>query len=753
MCYENAESIESLSIEDSLPYAKRSLDTKMTLAHMICCYLIVATGAVATLASAQPEAAQVADAQSIADRAGALIDQGQWDEAQALLSHALIKPFDVDALPSLRMLALLQARKLDFVAEAATHNDILRITPTDRDAQRGRAFALAKTGAPQLAFHYAQLHADAFSAEETLELQQAAAGRSVKWGELEAQSGLGPRRFDALDRALEQNSEVLASHVGAKALASPSAQRTEFDRIVALRARVRMREAITLYQDLKQRQTAFPAYALAAAADAYLYERQPEQARDLYLQALTLSKNDRAYPDRGWQLRLFDAYVDANDFAAARTLIEQLEHDVPPIINVGLRGVELDNEFYTQTRVNAARLPLYADQLWRSESMLNELLAMAPFNIDARLAYGDLLLARDRPRAARDQFNAVRMDDPGSVDAAVGVAEAALTLHDAETTGAHLQVLAENYPESRAVQRVQRELDIYRRPVLKVTAETGRSPTGGGSKGNTDNVIDVTLYSAPLHDHWRVFAHSFNATADFDDETATRKRIGVGGEYRAPNWESSAELSQKQFALDESGVSLRGAWMPTDPWRFALEFDSRSNDIPLRASAAGIDAKALGIEVRYSQNESRKFSVNLAQLSFDDDNRRTQAAAAWTERWVSGPVYKLHTRLGLSASRNTLMDADYFNPQSDRSLELSAINEWTPWRRYERSFKHRVALDLGRYWQESFGAKFSSGLRYEHDWTLDSSRTLSYGVAYRRQPFDGVMDKRTVLFLNMTWHF
>jgi biofilm PGA synthesis protein PgaA len=706
----------------------------------------------ATGSQSEPQSTPIPVARE-ADRALMMIDQGRLDDAQALLNRMLSRPYRPDSLPLLRARAVFSASKRDFVAEAAAYQDILDLAPDDRAAVRGRVFATLRMGAPQLAVRYAKLNVEAFSAVELLDLQQAAVGRSIKWGELEARAGSGPQRFQATDNALTESADLHAAHLGSDTSDSPSAQRAEFDRIVVLRNRARMREAIALYRDLSQRRVQVPAYALAAVADAYLYQQEPERARDLYLQALSLSKNDRDYPNREWQFQLFDAYVDANEFDAARKLIDQLEREIPPLINQGLPGIELENEFYAQARVNAARLRLYADQLSSSESMLNQLLASAPFNLDARLAQGDLLNAHDKPRAAQEQFNTILVDDPASIDAAIGIAETALTLHDPGTAKSYIDLLEKNYPESRAVQRLQHELAIYQRPILTLTSELGRSPTGGGNKGNSDWLIDATLYSAPIHDHWRVFAHSFNAAADFDDETATRKRIGLGGEYRASAWEASVELNQKQFALDEIGVSLRSAWLPNDQWRLSLEFDTKSNNIPLRASATGVDARALGFGVTYSKNESTKLNASLGQLRFSDGNHRTQTGADWTQRWVSGPVYKLDTRLGVFASHNTLTEAAYFNPQRDLSLDLSVTNEWTLWRRYERSFKHRIELGVGRYWQKDFGAKLSTGVRYEHEWSLDKFRTLSYGVGYNRQPFDGVMDKRRSLFLNLTWHF
>jgi biofilm PGA synthesis protein PgaA len=675
------------------------------------------------------------------------------EQAQGLLNRALVRPYRAASLPLLRALAALHARNRDFVAEAATYHDILQLAPTDRAALRGRVFASLRMGAPHLAGRYAEQDAEAFTPAEIRDLQQTSAGRSIKWGEVEARAGIGPRRFQATNRALAKNADVRELHRRAGAMNSLSGQRTEFDRIVALRDRMRMGEAIALYGDLKRRQVQVPAYTLAAVADAYLYQRQSKQARDLYLAALALSKNDREYPNREWQLQLFDAYIDANQFDDARQLIDQLEQDIPPLLNRGLRGVEVDNEFYEQAAIDAVRARLYADEFDASQTLLEQTLDAAPFNLDARLARGELLQFREQPRAAQEQYASVLVDDPANLFAAAGIAETALALNDLKTAKTRMQALTKTYPENREIQRVQQQLHAYQQPILTVVSEAGRSPTGGGRRGNQDWLVDALLHSGPFKQHWRAFAHTFNAESDFSNVTGTRRRIGIGGEYRAPAWQVSGELNQDQTRLDNFGVSVSAAWLPTDQWKLDLEFESNSNDIPLQASAAGIDMQALRLGMAYNHNESRSLRTNLAYAWFSDSNRRIEVGADWQERWWSGPVYKLDTRLSISASDNSLTNAVYFNPRRDFSSDIQIINEWTLWRNYRRSFKHRLIIGAGNYWQQDFGAKFSTGLRYEHEWNLDNYRSLNYGIVYERHPFDGEINERTGLFLNLTWHF
>ncbi len=681
-----------------------------------------------------------------------LVQSNQFEEAEAILNQFLQWPYRDRSLPLLRLRAKLCNRKNNFVDEAATYHDILKLTPNDKEALRGRAFATFRMGAPGLALNYAEQHPDVFTQAELLDFQQASTGRSIRWGGLEEKAGIGQQRFQSTDKALIQNETVRTLHAQAHVNNSPSSRYADFDRIVALRDRVRMLDAIALFQNLKKQQINIPAYALAAAADAYLHQRQPEQARDLYQQALKLNKQDRDYPNREWQLKLFNAYIDEFDFDTARDFIDQLVADVPPVLHKGLRGVEVDNEFYEEARINQAYARIYASQYEEGQELLDKALKTASFNLGARTAYADLLQLRDQPRAAQRQYTSVLVDDPSNSSAATGIAETAITLNDSQTAKHHLNILTKHYPENREVERVQQLYRLYRQPLMTVTSGWGNSPAGGGNRGTQNWQVDAMLHSPPLYRQWRMFVHTFNAEADFNDVTGVRRRIGVGADYRSPAWRINGEVSQDQTRLDNYGVSLNAAWLTDDHWEVDLEFESNSNNIPLQASAAGVDMKSLKLGMNYIANESRSLSTNISYNWLSDNNRRLEGGANWRERWWSGPVYKLDTTLGVFASDNSLTDAVYFNPRRDFSVEAQISNEWTLWRDYQRSFKNRLVMGAGNYWQKGFASGMTGVVRYEHEWSLDPYRTISYGAAYERHPYDGVTNETTSVFFNLTWH-
>lgn len=681
-----------------------------------------------------------------------LVQSRQFEVAEAILNQSLQWPYQHASLPLLRLRAELYNIKHNIVDETATYHDILQLKPNDKEALRGRAIATLHMGAPHLALKFAKQHPEVFTQDELLNFHQASAGRSIKWGGVEEKAGVGQQRFQSTEKALMQNEVVRTLLLQGHEKNSPSSHYADFDRIVALRDRVRMQEAIALYQNLKDRQIKIPAYAVAAVADAYLYQHQPEQARELYLQALELNKQDRDYPNREWQLHLFNAYIDEFDFDAARELIDQLVKDVPPVLNKGLRGVEVDNELYEEARTNQAYARIHADQYEEGQAFLDKVLETAPFNMGARTAYADLLQLREQPRAAQRQYASVLVDDPTNSSAATGIAETAIALNDSQTAKHHLGTLTQHYPENREVQRVQQLYRLYQQPSLTVTSGWGHSPTGGGIRGTQNWQVDAILHSPLLNQQWRMFIHTFNAEADFSDVTGVRRRLGVGTDYRSPAWRISGEVNQDQTRLDNYGVSLNAAWLPDDHWGVDLEFESNSNNIPLQASATGIDMKSLRLGMNYIANESRSLGANVAYSWLTDSNRRLEAGANWQERWWSGPFYKLDTTVGVYASDNSLADAVYFNPRQDLSVEAQISNEWTLWRDYQRSFKNRLVLGAGNYWQKGFASDMACVIRYEHEWNLDPYRTISYGAAYERHPYDGVTNETTSVFLNLTWH-
>ena len=74
-------------------------------------------------------------------------------------------------------------------------------------------------------------------------------------------------------------------------------------------------------------------------------------------------------------------------------------------------------------------------------------------------------------------------------------------------------------------------------------------------------------------------------------------------------------------------------------------------------------------------------------------------------------------------------------------------------RDYDHSFRQRLTLSLGTYWQSGFGNGKIEAIEYQHRWELDRNLWLGYGVGRRLRPYDGVQEARNFGTLTVRWRF
>ena len=174
----------------------------------------------------------------------------------------------------------------------------------------------------------------------------------------------------------------------------------------------------------------------------------------------------------------------------------------------------------------------------------------------------------------------------------------------------------------------------------------------------------------------------------------------------------------------------------------------------MQAVRAGITAQRAGLGVEWRESESRRLSLGSGYTDFSDGNNRNSVNAAWFERWLSGPRWSFETTLGVDATHNSLgYSAAYFNPPNDRSLWLTGAAEQLVWRDYDRSFRHRLALTAGSFWQKDYGSDGVQAIEYTHRWELDRNLSLRYGVGRSLRPYDGNREARNMATMVLLWRF
>jgi biofilm PGA synthesis protein PgaA len=680
---------------------------------------------------------------AVAGIAYALIDGGQPAEAVAVLEERRKIVWTEVALLEAYAEALVATR--EHVRALPVYERILQLEPGNREAQRNRIFTVARLGAQHRALELAQAAPGLLSGEELFALRSDRAAVATRWGT--AADSDSPERFAGTDAALEENAQLLAE---ADASGQPEAavRRLQFDRIVLLRNRVRMQDAVDVHERLVGQGVEVAPYAQVAAADAYLYLRQPEKARDLYLAA-----QSRGELDFSAKVGLFYAYSDAEQHEQALAQIDRLTGETPERIKAYSPLTITDNPDYASAVATAAAARSYQDRPHEAQLRLEELRDLAPWHMESREKLATVYNARGWPRRAEQEYEWILAAEPRYRAARVGYADTLRELRDWEAAQREAAALEDEFPEDGQVRRVSRQWQIHQMRELQVEAGTGRSSGAGGPQGSREHRIETRLYSAPIARDWRAFLHQYEARATFDAGVGFRRRIGAGMEYRIRDWRASAEVSDSYNDGSDVGLSLAGDWWADDHWNVEAALDTSSNDVPLQGRQSGVRGWSLRAGVGYRVSESRSFRVGAQHIEFTDGNRREILSAGVSQRLVTGPVFKLDGVLGLYTSRNSLDGAAYFNPGRDLAIDLTLIGEQRLWRRYDRSFLHRLHLSLGSYDQQGFGGGATRGIRYEHEWNFDGRLSLLYGAQRTLHPYDGQDEYANYYNAALNWRF
>ena len=684
--------------------------------------------------------------ESLIGLAFTLSDQGRHAEAAKLLDEALAAPGQ--AGQAARRAALLVARAMaaeftgDWVGALSFHQRALQVEPQRREALLGLVRCAARLGAPHLAADIAARHPGLLSDAEAVALAAAlpvdSAAMQIRWGRIQERIEAGDARFAWLDQALARSepaaarlAEALARRNGGGiARLDAATARLLGDRVVALELRRRPGEAVALYESMLEAGVAVPGHALASVADAMLAIRRPETAAGLYREALAARPDDF-----GASLGLFFALVESERLDDALAHADALAERTPTWRSPGRANPDA-----VTARTTQALGRLYGDRLADAERRSRSLLEAHPYHAGAREVFGSTAYARGWPRLADEEFRRALAVDPDNAGLRAERVAPLLDVHAWTEAQAQVRDAVERRPDDARVRRAQDLWSVHQLRELELSAGFGRS--GDATPTGTDDWrLDARFYTQPLAERWRVFAQSSVAHADFAADTARWHREGIGVEYRARDLRLTAAVTAGSSS--RTGVEAGATWQVDDHWSLDLSGSTVSSNLPMQAWAAGVRANEAAIAGRYAVHESRRFAVGVGQLGFSDGNDRLGYWGSWFERWASTPRWRFETTTWLGASRNSLEASPYFNPASDLTATVEAAGEWLTWRRYERSFRQRLAATVGTYGQEGFGTGSIAGVSYEHIWELDRRLHLRYGIGRLLRPYDGERSGRS----------
>lgn len=645
----------------------------------------------------------------------------------------------------------LAQRQEQFTAALTHYSQTLELVPDHAAARRGHLLSAAALGAVYQALARARAEPGLVTQAELIRLQLDAAAMHVRWAALpDAASG---RPHASIALAMQDD---LLAHPGLRDAQSTPGRALSFDRIAALVADKQMAEAITAFEaavSSNQQETspepagggldAFPAYVLGAAAEAYLYLRQPQRAAELYRAAL------RQDPERlELQAGLFYALSDQMDHAAAEALAADLLAAQPAWSGTE-PGRWQANPQHAAARELVAMELAFRERYGEALGHLDGMLDIAPANTSLRLARAQVNRWRGHGSAAHGDVVRVRVQDPDNFRARALEGELALDAQRYRQAERALTDTVTLAPHARPTLNLAQRWINHNRPLLSISADAGRSD--GGAFSSRDWRVDSYYFSRPLAYRYRVFVHDVAVYGRFDEGAGRDHRLGAGLEYRPPDWLVRGAIHQGLQDNDGFGASISAWWQRDDHLTLRARAAANSVNAPLRGTRVDIRGDELEVGGTYRWHEAREASAAAGMLDLDDGNLRQWLQMNLRTRLLNRPAHKILADTRVYSSRNSERDSVYYNPAADRELSVGLTHEWRIFHDYQHALTQRLGVEAGNYWQRGFGSGPVWTWFAEQQWLLGPRSSVTYGLRSGGRIYDGNREHMANLYLSVEW--
>ena len=676
-----------------------------------------------------------------------LIDARKFSEAQIQLSKLRQQyPNNADVYRAMSYLGQ-QSKQPVMVIDANTR--LLEINNQDIDAARALIIAAREAGATKQALALAVKYPKAADQTEIIKINNDSAAQHIAWGQINTK--ISAQRFADTDKALLKLDEACQCDWNGLDLSSgkPNTginRNLLFDRILALRDRYRMQDVITHYQQLNNAKIDPPAYVLNAAGDAYLYQRMPEEALKAYESSLIKDPTNIQT-----KFSKFYALIELERHEQATKLIDELSQSIAAYRNRPKNPVirAEDNKLDADSKAYYVRA--YGDDLETAELNFQALNNIGPMNSSVQLALGEIWRGRGWLERAEQRFYDVNNDYPDQVSPRVNLANTHLDIRDWQLAEAEILPLVAEYSENLTVQALNQRWNLHNKNQFIMDGFSTKS--AGSVFGNRSQGLNAVLYSKPINYNYRAFVSTQYDHATFPEGNGRVLYPGVGLEYTNRDWRFSGQISQASLSKIGISTTLTADYRMNDHWNFASSLDLNSSQMPLRGLRVGTSGDLISASSTYRWSDLTRAAAGVNYMKMDDGNERQSLSLTLDRRLITKPHYKLTTHLRMDTSRNSESNVIYFNPSRD--MEVSAIldNVWLLWRRYDRSFGHRLQVGVGEYWQQSFGSNTSWLISYEQQFKWDNRFEIEYGVTRTQHAYDGTNEFFTQLFARLNLLF
>lgn len=614
------------------------------------------------------------------------------------------------------------------------------------EAFRLKVITLAESGASYLASKEASRRPEALSPADHHRLAVDRAAKAVNWGQLPEGEDDGP--YDATDHALallEDNLETIPETEAEE----PLRRRTRFDKVVALKNRLRREESVLEFEQLLADGVKPRPYVIRAAADAYLGLNQPARAKELF--ASIIDKMPDEEKAHAVKMGLFWALNDNGEHEAARDLIDQIRAEEPAWRTYpGLLWPE-PNWRKVEAHRTSIMARAYADRQAYAQERMESLLAAAPFNVGVRESLAAIYSWRGWPLRALEEYELALALEPEHIYSRLGRIGVLRYLGRVKEADRELQILRAQYPEHQQVKQLWDEF----KPAWEIYYVSEFGEGGGPDLGQVDSSMTTTIYMPRINLRMKPFVRHLHTYGEFPEGEATYQRLGAGLEvaFTRVTLMAVAETTLEGPGDDDSqpGITFGVDVRLTDHLTAAVNASTNSNSAPLRGRRFGLEGESVDAALAYDWNDLGGARLGFSRLDLNDGNVMTSFSLSAKHRFFNRKRHKLTGELGLWLSESSQPGGPYYSPSKDRSTSATVHWDFLGHINGFRRINHRVSGTYSDYWQEGFGSSPNYIVEYRQTFVLTRELELRYGAIWASRVYDGNREERLAFHMGADW--
>lgn len=653
-------------------------------------------------------------------------EDGQYESSLEVLNQALIHT--PDSLDLLFFKGNVLDEGKDFLKAYQTYDEALSYYPDNQAAKDLKSRALMDLGATSLVVEDKSVDEVIYDRAKGDE-----AMNYVNWRE--------PGEASYRLKALMTEKDLIGNIQSMSPEELQSYLRPQWDWIIMLRQEEEMKAVIEEYETYVHIGIKIPSWIKAAAADAYLYEKNPEKAITIYEELIDQGQNSHEL-----KMSYYYTLVELDRLKDASKVLNDLDKQTPVMrFNRGIYGENWDKE---ELAVSKGWLLMYQDRLKTANEYITDLHEAAPFNSGIRTVLAHNYMWRGWSRKALDEFKIIRSLDPDFVAARIGHVYALnQNMYKKEARESVDQLLME-YPKNKHAQRAKRAFEVEDMNTLTLNATYTREYPG------EDEFVLSGRVDFPVTHHHTMFVDIIRRETSRVEGNDINHRMYVGDQWQINRtWKLIGALSGDYKNSGDIGYLGQVVLTPHDQWRFDLGYEKNIFDVPLRSRIDGVQVDEYSFSTTYRLSEQFNTAIGFSFRDFTDGNEnvgllwRTDSALYTSSDW------KL--RLGTEYSYSTFskQDVNYYSPESLSSVYLIPTLEHKWYRKYDKSLVDRLSIGAGQQWQKDFGVEDVGFVQYEHDYSFSDTKSMLIGTRYSLHNYDGEDTRSWGLYMTIRFKF